>query len=139
MEYIGTYNITSYDPNGDKQGEVNHTVVPTELAYTFCNQDMFRINRTKYEGRNFPFTASNQPKGAEWMSEEQEVITNVYGWTTVGIIIFTIIVYLQGLVEALVSGLWGESIVSHFSSLLSQLWQLLICTYFYSFLFAGMF
>ena len=78
----------------------------TNFTYRFCSQDMFRN-----EGRPFPFIADNQPDGDEWMTEEQEQVANLYGWATVGAIIFISLVFIQDWVESLSLALRGEAIV----------------------------
>lgn len=74
-------------------------------SYRFCNQDFF-----KAKGRNFPFIPSHQPEGDEWMTDDQETVTLIYGWAAVGAIAFIGMSFIQGWIEKLVQYLFGESI-----------------------------
>ncbi len=65
---------------GKKLREI--TVSPDSQVYKYCLQDMFR-----QQGESFPAVPSNQPVGNEWMSEEQEKITKIYGWTSVAVLV----------------------------------------------------
>lgn len=81
------------------------TIDPDTASYRFCNQDFLRFTE-----RYFPFVPSNQPEGDEWMTEEQEQLTLIYGWASVGAICFVAVTFVQGWVEKLVQWLYGESI-----------------------------
>ena len=58
------------------------TVSPDSQVYKYCFQDMIR-----QPGKSFPAVPSNQPEGSEWMSEEQEQVTRIYGWTSVAVLV----------------------------------------------------
>lgn len=58
------------------------TVDKGDLSFHFCQQDFFRINGTA----NFPAIPAFQPEGLEWMTEDQEMLTAVYGWTSVAVL-----------------------------------------------------
>jgi hypothetical protein len=52
-----------------------------DQLYSFCRQDFFR-----YDGFVFPFVSSFQAPGEEWMTPSQEMVTTVFGWTSVAIV-----------------------------------------------------
>lgn len=54
-----------------------------DVAYKYCIQDFFRFPRKEDA---FPFIPKNQIKGSEWMTEDQEIIANIYGWSAIGVI-----------------------------------------------------
>mmetsp|Transcript_17898 Transcript_17898/g.25239 ORF Transcript_17898/g.25239 Transcript_17898/m.25239 type:complete len:1117 (+) Transcript_17898:610-3960(+) len=58
-------------------------IVPISLGntYKYCQQEMFRN-----PGNRFPAIPSSQPDGANWMTEDQEFITKVFGWTSVAVL-----------------------------------------------------
>jgi hypothetical protein len=62
-------------------------------------------------GRSFPFIPSQQPPGGEWMTQDQEWVTAVYGWAAVGSIILAILMFVQGWIEQIKGFVWGESMV----------------------------
>jgi hypothetical protein len=56
-------------------------VEPGAQMYSFCRQDFFR-----YDGFAFPFISSFQVPGEEWMTSSQEMVTTIFGWTSVAIV-----------------------------------------------------
>ena len=60
----------------------NVTITADDEAFDFCLQDYLRYRRDE---RSFPFLPRFQRE--EWMTEEQELVTNVWGWTSVAVII----------------------------------------------------
>lgn len=56
--------------------------------YTYCAQNF-------WAARIFPPLPRFQPEGAEWMSESQETLTSVYGWTSVVILLVALVAFLQ--------------------------------------------
>ena len=61
---------------------VSITVETGAKEYRYCSQDMLGPQGS----RAFPFIPNNQPIGQEWMTQEQEDVTTVYGWAAVVII-----------------------------------------------------
>ena len=98
--YWGTWNITVF--NSTETFIV--TVDESQMSYRFCNQDMFRAVGS------FPFIPENQPQDNKWMSPEQETVTAVFGWTSIGVFVFTALSFTQGWIEQLSHWLWGETI-----------------------------
>ena len=89
----------------DSNNTVPISIGPDTPSYRFCNQDFLR-----FAERYFPFIPSNQPEGDEWMTEEQEQVTLIYGWASVGALCFVAVTFIQGWVEKLIKWLYGESI-----------------------------
>jgi hypothetical protein len=69
-------------------------------VYQHCNQDL-----RSYMGLSFPALPQYQPEGEEWMTDEQEEIVSLHGWSS--LVVLGVIV-LQLLVEV------GFSIRRHF-------------------------
>lgn len=105
---LSQWNLTRYFSN--ETFTVN--VAKGNNTYRFCNQDMFRSFRT--QGLSFPFLPSKQPEGNEWMTDEQEHVSRIYGWAAVGAIIFASLVFIQGWLDRMYRGLWGETLVRMF-------------------------
>jgi hypothetical protein len=63
-------------------GDVEESVSADDSLYTFCLQDFLRYPLTEM---HFPFIARFQRDGEEWMTNEQETLTTIYGWSAVGI------------------------------------------------------
>lgn len=59
----------------------NFSISENSNSYRFCNQDL-RTNRWQ----SFPALPKLQRSGFEWMTENQERVTEIYGWTTVAIV-----------------------------------------------------
>lgn len=78
---------------GTWEVEFGNETLTTEVdgLYRFCLQDFFR-----YDTFSFPFVSQQQREGEEWMTAEQEEITNVYGWTTVGVLGIIIASFVWG-------------------------------------------
>jgi hypothetical protein len=101
--FWGSHTITTLSPSPEI---INVTVEPTDVSYRYCNQDLFRSG-----GRSFPFIPSQQPPGGEWMTDDQVVVTTVYGWAAVGSIVLAILMFVQGWIEQIKEFVWGESTV----------------------------
>jgi hypothetical protein len=102
--YVGSYKLTR-SHSGEVLEEMT-TVNETDYLYRFCIQDMFRL-----PGRKFPFLPSNQPPGDEWMTEDQELVASIYGWSSVGALAFVVFSFIQGWVEEIFEAFWGEIVV----------------------------
>lgn len=71
-----------------------------DILYKYCLQDFFRYRRNE---TSFPFISAQQREGSEWMTEDQEILTDVYGWTVVGIMVLIILSFISGWWEAFMS------------------------------------
>mmetsp|Transcript_25625 Transcript_25625/g.35923 ORF Transcript_25625/g.35923 Transcript_25625/m.35923 type:complete len:236 (+) Transcript_25625:85-792(+) len=70
--YVGTF--VAADLSG---AFVNVTIAQDDITHAYCNQDMLR-----YGPPAFPATPANQPLGGEWMSEDQQFVCQIFGWTS---------------------------------------------------------
>jgi hypothetical protein len=52
--------------------------------YKVCVQDFLRLP-------GFPFVPRSQKEGTEWMTPDQEIITNIYGWSAIGVVFIVIL------------------------------------------------
>jgi hypothetical protein len=77
LDYVGTFHAKLLD----NTTAVTITVDSSDTSYKFCNQDMM-----SYFLEAFPPTPVKQPIGEEWMSDDQEMFANLFGWTCVGIV-----------------------------------------------------
>ena len=58
----------------------NFTIASGAYTFRYCLQDFLRT-----KGRQtYPFVAEFQEEGQEWMTEEQETVTTIYGWSSFG-------------------------------------------------------
>jgi len=72
--------------------------------YKPCRQDFFRY---RWDELSFPFIASNQPEDAEWMTDDQQLLSDVFGWTAVGVIGFVFLSFVGRWLMGLCSSFRG--------------------------------
>lgn len=83
-------------------------ILPGDPTYRYCLQDYMRSR-----GRQtFPFVAQFQPEGEEWMEDEQETVTTIYGWTAFGFFLAYIAMVLFMFVYSFYSYFNGSYTVS---------------------------
>ena len=76
------------------------TISVTQQQYVkFCGQ-----NWRAFVGLGFPPVADKQPSDAKWMSEDQELLTDIYGWTAVAF------------VAGFITLFFGSGIIKYFQS-----------------------
>ena len=104
--YYGSWKVT----NGEGQDSAA-LVEPGMRSYHFCNQFLGI-------GSSFTFPAlpDAQSAGFEWMTDEQEQLTGIYGWVSVGVLGLVGLVFLYRILRSLqdlfiasykVSGVYG--------------------------------
>jgi hypothetical protein len=59
--------------------------------YRPCLQDFFRF---PLSDKGFPFIAFFQREGEEWMTNDQELITDIFGWSSVGVLVIIAVSFL---------------------------------------------
>eukprot|EP00558_Chaetoceros_sp_UNC1202_P004805 CAMPEP_0197242782 /NCGR_PEP_ID=MMETSP1429-20130617/8423_1 /TAXON_ID=49237 /ORGANISM="Chaetoceros sp., Strain UNC1202" /LENGTH=293 /DNA_ID=CAMNT_0042702873 /DNA_START=334 /DNA_END=1215 /DNA_ORIENTATION=+ len=69
-----------------------------DQLYEFCNQNFLSERR---ESLKFPALPSYQPVGNHWMSDDQERLTRVFGWSSVGILCFVVSFYILVVIHTL--------------------------------------
>ena len=101
--YIGKFEVK---PLGHHlQAAPNFSEVTSKSTeYRYCLQDLM----TPGHGNTFPFIPNQQPPGEEWMTESQEDITVIYGWSSVGVTAVVVISFLYGWIQ-LWKGLFKSS------------------------------
>jgi len=89
--YYGNWKITDGEGN---DGSVS--IEPGVRSYHFCNQFLG-------PGKNFAFPAlpDSQPSGSIWMTAEQEQLTGIYGWVSVGVMGLVGLVFLFGVLQSI--------------------------------------
>jgi hypothetical protein len=86
-ELSGFWNLTMADDL------IEITLDGSESSYRYCLQDFFRYNATE---RSFPFASKYQREGGEWMTDDQEIVTDIYGWSAVCVITIVVLSFLWG-------------------------------------------
>ena len=87
----------------------NITVEQT-TAVEYCSQSWREVS-----GLSFPPTERIQPEGLRWMSDSQETLSNIYGWTAVGIVAGFIVVFFGDAIMAFFMS-WFRGVVSRIIS-----------------------
>lgn len=75
------------------------------VVYRFCNQNFLNMGV-------FPALPRFQPLNGQWMTTEQVFVTDVYGWTSVAVLIFFVVVFFWRFGTALGSFFYGGYKVS---------------------------
>jgi len=87
-EYLS---VEAISINGEPSMEEQVSLSTDDKAYEYCLQDMIYSN----DGLNFPPIPSYQD--IVWMTNSQEEASKLLGWTSVGILVLTGIVFLRKL------------------------------------------
>jgi len=87
LEEFIAINTTKYP----YENNANFTVTSNTEMYRFCNQDFI------LEGPRFPFIYRDVKDHGEWMTSEQQILSRLFGWTSIGVIILVGLKYLYGL------------------------------------------
>jgi len=101
-EYVGSFNATT----GEGESVV-FSIEDGSSVFKYCNQDMLRYNPWPA----FPAIPSSQPKGNEWMNEDQQ-FSVILGWTAVWVVGFAVLVLLDVVRKRLRQFFFGEFEVS---------------------------
>lgn len=80
----GTWTVDVIKSSNDVEEHTTYQVVLTEddNQYKYCIQDFMRYPKGYPP---FPFVPKNQIPGSEWMTDDQEIVTNIYGWSAIGV------------------------------------------------------
>jgi len=92
--YVGDWKITPFNAN-ETDRSVTITIPIGEPIYTKCLQDFFRFPKDQRRVP-FPFVSDTQLDGEEWMTPNQEDVTNIYGWSAVAVIILVALAFMYG-------------------------------------------
>lgn len=71
-------------------------------GYVYCNQNFFN-------GGEFPALPRFQSESAMWMSQSQEVLTSLYGWTSVVVVLVIVVAVCRNLIFPFVRGLYEST------------------------------
>lgn len=80
--YTGSWDVTSID--GSRIASV--TVSEGDPSYKYCKQSLYWYGK----GFNFPAIPYWQTEGEEWMTNEQELLTRIFGWSSFALVIATL-------------------------------------------------
>lgn len=83
--YVGTWTI----PKTDSSSETIEIVDDSFQSYKYCNQNLLDLG-TK---TTFPALPIFQPPEEQWMTDDQERLTHIWGWTSVGILGFIVFLF----------------------------------------------
>jgi hypothetical protein len=86
--YYGNWTVTTLGSGTKDDAKVN---IFSNGVYKYFFQDLFRVN-----GRSFPAIPQFQTDGGEWMTQDQEKVTTLYGWTSVGVLAIVVLNLLWG-------------------------------------------
>jgi hypothetical protein len=79
--YVGSWTITPLGTTStvnNTEGDFMAEVSKDDTNFQYCLQDFLRYPMGQ---SHFPFIPSRQPAGLEWMTDQQETVTRIYGWT----------------------------------------------------------
>lgn len=79
----GNASEAEIDSSGEVLQEDSPLILENPLIYDYCLQDFFRHNKDVWV---FPFIPQFQIVNEEWMSDSQERVTTLFGWTSVAVI-----------------------------------------------------
>jgi hypothetical protein len=98
---VGTYRIEAEEHGIENYDNV--TVSENDPVWRFCNQDF--ILRPSSSEFLFPFIYREDNNGrvvegfGEWMSEEQQFLSNLFGWTSVAFIALVSLKFVYGIFD----------------------------------------
>lgn len=85
--YVGDWTISMADAE-----DVAITIPANGEVYKYCLQDFFRFPR---QDKAFPFIPESQLEGEEWMTMDQEIVTTIFGWSSVGVLIIILLTFIH--------------------------------------------
>jgi hypothetical protein len=94
-------------------GTVADVAVAKDTNVVFCRQSWY-----SQDGFSFPAVPSVlQSQGLRWMTESQETLCRLYGWSSVVVLIFFVLILFGGSLTGFIVGLFrGTYQVRHHSS-----------------------
>ena len=95
-------NWTYVDDEGIQRSLV---VGESDSVYRRCLQDFFRYER---QDQAFPFISDLQLEDSPWMTSDQELIADIFGWTSVGVCGLVLLSFLWTWVRSLGSYFHGS-------------------------------
>jgi hypothetical protein len=91
LNYRGDYDVMPW-VGGDS---VPVSVSQGSESFRYCLQDFLR-----YGNFTFPALSSWQPEGGEWMDADQELVVDIYGWTSLAVLGCVLLFFLSLVVGA---------------------------------------
>lgn len=87
-KFVGKWTIYPFDL---PINQTNITFPSDTEMYQPCLQDFFRF---PFSEKAFPFISVFQLEGEEWMTADQEIITDIIGWSSVGVLLLIFIMFI---------------------------------------------
>lgn len=107
-DFYGTYNVTTVTNTGNKT--LYETVNSDTEVYRFCNQDFI----LRPGGPDFPFIyREGDPDFGSWMSEEQQFLSLLFGWTSIGFITLVLLKFMYGMYTRIRREFYAETEVCY--------------------------
>jgi hypothetical protein len=97
----GVYYNVAVGPPGHKGAYLIPSVnVTQDTAVVFCSQER------RHADKSFPPTSNIQPKRSKWMGNQQETLTDIYGWTAVVAVVGFIRVFFGKTIVTFIGSFW---------------------------------
>eukprot|EP00814_Leptocylindrus_danicus_P000784 CAMPEP_0116013916 /NCGR_PEP_ID=MMETSP0321-20121206/5992_1 /TAXON_ID=163516 /ORGANISM="Leptocylindrus danicus var. danicus, Strain B650" /LENGTH=992 /DNA_ID=CAMNT_0003483519 /DNA_START=31 /DNA_END=3010 /DNA_ORIENTATION=+ len=77
LEYAGSYTIYTEGNVNDEYYAEYVTIYANDTAYKYCDQDILSALK-------FPATSKTQSDDATWMTDDQETLVDIFGWSGFG-------------------------------------------------------
>ena len=105
--YVGNHSVyvESILTTNSVVGSFDVNVASGDTSYKFCEQDLFRAKKWGA----YPPIASDQPDDSQWMSPDQAMFSNIFGWTSVVVVIIVGVVVLRRFLKATIYPLFFYS------------------------------
>jgi hypothetical protein len=115
---LNSSNFNTYDGFESFHGIDKDPVVVDEntTVWRYCNQDF--ILRSDWNSIDFPFIYKEDEEGrvvegfGEWMSEEQQFLSKLFGWTSVAVIGLVALKFILGIYKKIRLQFFGNDSVS---------------------------
>jgi hypothetical protein len=92
--YTGTWKVTPFGSN-----DVLDVSMSEPAVYKYCLQDFFRFPKEE-RAFPFPFIPKMQSDGQEWMTEDQELVSKIFGWSSVVVLVLVLIRFIYNWYDA---------------------------------------
>jgi hypothetical protein len=93
--FVGDWKVVTSSSSTQSMGSLQNytfvTIAADEPVYKRCQQDFFRMKGAF----RFPFISEFQPEGQEWMTADQEIISDIFGWSAVAVLVVMLASFLH--------------------------------------------
>lgn len=96
-KYVGLHFVETPNQNSSEP----HVVEDNTIAYQYCNQNLIYPEGGQIRFPALPFWQYTTATGP-WMTRDQELVTQVFGWTSVGVLVLLFLRYAWNTMKYLV-------------------------------------